>query len=181
MDGSHLVRASALAPQPWVNGQGVTRTIAAEAEGGWTIGIADLAGDADFSHFPGSDRIFTLIEGAGCTLRLAGRGVLSCRLLLPAMFPGDVPVHCALHGVPGRAFNLVLDRARFAGEVMPRAIAPGHRIVTPPGTAALHCLRGALLAGGTPLEAGDTLLEAGGIEVAAAAEAIAILVVLGPR
>lgn len=181
-----VIRLSDLTPQPWRNGRGINRNIhqhaGAEGRMGWSLSIAELTEDAAFSDFPQADRIFTLIDGHGCTLTLDGMGALDCRPFVPASFPGDVPTHCAMHGRPGRAFNLMHDRGGFTGQVMVRSLAPRHRIGAPPSAVAIHCLTGRLEAAGATLAPGDTLLPQGSAEMLAGDEtALALIVQLSAR
>ncbi|TPG57189.1 HutD family protein [Roseomonas nepalensis] len=166
-----VIRAADLEPRPWPNGLGITRDIAAGE--GWLITVADLAGDAAFSRFPDTDRIFTLLGGAGVTLELEGRPPLACLPWVPAGFPGDVPTFCRMGGGPARAFNVMARRGHEA-RVAVRSLAAGHAVHATPRCAAVFCAAGSLMAGGERLEAGDTMLHPG----AAAIEGpgIAILV-----
>ena len=177
------IRAASLTPRPWPNGLGITRDVAG-SEGeklGWLISIADLAGEAAFSHFPDVDRVFTLIEGAGATLMLDGQFALPCRPFVPALFPGDRPTHYVPRGGPARAFNLFTAREAFAARVSVQAIAASHRIPVGERTLAVHCAEGVLAAGDARLSAGDTLLHPGAVTIEAlATAATAIIVVLRP-
>jgi environmental stress-induced protein Ves len=159
---SVIIRAGDLQPRPWPNGLGVTREVVTEgrteAAFGWQIGIADLAGEAAFSHFPGCDRIFTLIEGPGATLTLEGRGPLPCRPWVPASFPGDVPAHYRPGAGPARAFNVIADREAFEARVAVRSIAASHPLRCGAAGVAIYCGEGTLETDGVRLEAGDTML-----------------------
>ncbi|MBB5694638.1 HutD/Ves family protein [Muricoccus pecuniae] len=153
-----LIRAAGLRPRPWPNGLGTTRDV---AEGpGWLIGIADLGGEAAFSHFPETDRIFTPVAGEGGTLTLEGHPI-PCRPLVPVLFPGDRPAHYVPAGGPGRAFNLFIRRGAGEGRVQACRIAASHGARLPGTVLALFCAEGVLDVGGGRLEAGDTLLHPG--------------------
>jgi len=56
----------------WRNGAGETREICcfppATREFNWRASIASLAGNGEFTPFPGVDRVITLIEGGEVTL-----------------------------------------------------------------------------------------------------------------
>jgi environmental stress-induced protein Ves len=162
---SVIIRAGDLQPRPWPNGLGVTREVVTEgrteAAFGWQIGIADLADEATFSHFPGCDRIFTLIEGPGATLTLEGRGPLPCRPWVPASFPGDVPTHYRPAAGPARAFNVIADREAFEARVAVRSIAASHPLRCGAASVAIFCGEGTLETDGVRLEAGDTMLHPG--------------------
>lgn len=177
-----LIRAASLAPRPWPNGLGITRDVAgSEGEGpGWLISIADLTGEAAFSHFPGVDRIFTLIEGAGATLTVDGI-ILPCRPFVPSLFPGDRPTHYVPESGTARAFNVFAARDAFEALVFVQAIAAGHRVALGAAVLAVYCAEGVLAVGDVRLEAGDTLLHPGIAPVEAiGAAATAILVALRP-
>ena len=153
-----IIRAADLQPRPWPNGLGITRDI---TEGdGWLITVADLTGDAAFSHFPDTDRIFTLLGGAGVTLELEGRPPLPCLPWVPASFPGDVPTFCRMKGGPARAFNVMAQR-RHEARVAVRSIAAGHGVSSTPRCAAIFCAEGSLTVGDERLGAGDTMLHPG--------------------
>ena len=158
-----IIRAADLQPRPWPNGLGTTRDIT--VEDGWLITVADLTGDAAFSHFPGTDRIFTLLGGPGVTLTLEGRSPLPCLPLVPASFPGDVPTHCRMAGGPARAFNVMAERGRAEARVAVRSIAAGHRVHSPSRCVAVFCAEGSLLIGDVRLRPEDTILHAGAVAV----------------
>ena len=174
-----VIRAASLEPRPWANGLGISRNIAQHGEGvcgfGWLIATAELTEDAAFSDYQGIDRIFTIIEGQGATLTLEGSGALRCRPFVPASFPGDLPTFCTLDGIPGRAFNLMLDRAQWRGNVTARSLAAGHAV--PLAATAIHCLAGNLAVGGDVLAAGDTAMPAGSVTMAAQGGTAMVLVV----
>ncbi len=173
-----LLRASDLQPRPWPNGLGVTRDLASGP--GWLVSIADLAGEAAFSHFAGMDRVFTLIEGPGATL-VVGDAALPCLPFVPAHFPGDVPTHYRPGGGPARAFNVFTERGRFEARVVLRSIAASHGFRPGEGCVALHCLAGTLGVGEEELAAGDTLLHPGAAPcLALGGAALAVTVELLP-
>jgi len=159
-----IIRAADLQPRPWPNGLGITRDIAAQEAGaenpGWLITVADLAGDAAFSHFPRTDRIFTLLGGAGVTLELDGHPPLPCLPWVPASFPGDVPTFCRMAGGAARAFNVMTGRGHEA-RVAVRSIAAGHTVRSTPRCTAIFCAEGSLTVGNERLGAGDTMLHPG--------------------
>ncbi|WP_424134715.1 HutD family protein [Roseomonas chloroacetimidivorans] len=177
---SSIIRAPDLRPRPWPNGLGTTRDVASGE--GWQMGVADLAGEAAFSHFAGLDRVFTIIKGAGATLELEGRGPLPCPPLVPTSFPGDVPTYYRPRAGAGRAFNVITDRAMFEARVAVCSIAASHQVGLPVGCLAVFCAEGAVEMGGKTLEAGDTMLHPGPEPVrAASVAAIVIVVELHPK
>jgi environmental stress-induced protein Ves len=176
-----VIRAAALTPRPWPNGLGITRDVAGQNQRGtafdWLLSIADLRVDAAFSHFPDCDRIFTLIEGGDVTLTLDGVFPMACRALVPASFPGDRPTFCTMGGGPARAFNVFVDRGRFAARVAVRTIAASHAIQAAAQTAAIFCVAGALAIDGDTLAAGDTRVGQGAAVIRAVDSAALALIV----
>ncbi|WP_258803738.1 HutD/Ves family protein [Pseudarthrobacter sp. NS4] len=87
-----IIRFADLKAEPWRNGGGVTRQIAAQpspsvasedapngrANGGrdpgwdWRVSIADVTKAGDFSPFPGMERVLTVIEGELLLLSVDG-------------------------------------------------------------------------------------------------------------
>lgn len=122
----------ALPWQAWKNGAGRTREIAVEPAGAgldhfdWRVSVAEVAGDAPFSAYPGVERCITLLRGAGLQLR-SEDGQLEHRLdqpLVPWRFDGGTPLQARLLGGPCLDFNLMTRRGRWQGEVQ-RIAAPG--------------------------------------------------------
>lgn len=106
-----MQRASwlALPPEPWKNGGGVTRTLAADATGRWRVSIADIDRDGPYSRFSGYDRVSVVLSGQGVALR--GEGVaVSLRPRVPALFAGDEVLQSRLAGGPVRVLNLFVQR-----------------------------------------------------------------------
>jgi environmental stress-induced protein Ves len=176
-----VIRGAALTPRPWPNGLGITRDVAGHRQQGarfdWLLSIADLREDAAFSDFPGCDRVFTLIEGGDVTLTLDGARPMPCLTLVPASFPGDRPTFCTMAGGPARAFNVFVDRGRYAARVAVRSIAAEHAIQPCAATEAVFCVGGALDVGGATLAAGDTVTGTGAAVIrAVGASALALIV-----
>ncbi|WP_338661422.1 HutD family protein [Pararoseomonas sp. SCSIO 73927] len=173
-----VIRHAALEPRFWPNGKGLTRTVATGGEGaevsGWQLGIADLGEAADFSHFPGCNRIFTLLGGEGATLTVDDAR-LPCLPFVPVAFPGDRPTHYRPEGGAARAFNVVAGR-NFEAAVSVLGLLPGH----PARVAgmAVFCARGALTVGPDRLGAGDTVLHPGLASIEAA-EAGTVAITVG--
>ncbi len=142
----------------WRNGQGVSWDIAsagAEPEFTWRFALARIDGDVPFSHYPGIDRIFTLVEGGGLDLEVSGIGTLGVtERFVPTFFPGDADCACRLHHGPCTALNLFLQRSRCKAEVIIHQsadeIAVGHD-----GASLLFVLQGSVLLPNGSLQAGD--------------------------
>ena len=145
-----LVRLDDVAATPWRNGGGVTRELLAWPDGAdWTLrlSVADITQDGAFSAFPGVERWFAVLSGAGVRL---GEPPLALR---PGgavhRFDGGLAPHCALIAGPTRDLNLMLRRGRASGLLA--ALAAGETLrcaATLRGVFAPH--------GGTLLRDGET-------------------------
>ena len=114
----------ALPPEPWKNGGGVTRTLAADPDGRWRVSIADIERDGPYSRFPGYDRVSVVLSGDGVTLQ--GEGVaVPLRPREPAPFGGDVGLQSTLIGGPVRVLNLFVRRGEAAASVTCAGVAAG--------------------------------------------------------
>ena len=109
---------------PWKNGGGRTAEIAA-----WTrepgsdafagrVSIAVIERDGPFSAWPGIDRTFVLLDGAGVVLTQGGVDVEVVARHEPVRFAGDEASSCRLVGGPARAFNLMVRRGHAQGGVV---------------------------------------------------------------
>jgi uncharacterized protein len=112
MLASSTVCTADIAPQPWRNGGGVTRALLVRPRGdAWQVrvSVADVAVNGPFSRFPGVQRWFAVLEGAGVVLTIgntehrlgAGDDALS--------FRGDIAVRCRLVDGATRDLNLMLN------------------------------------------------------------------------
>lgn len=115
----------ALPWQPWKNGAGRTREIAAEPPGtgfdgfGWRVSVAEVARDAAFSAFPGVDRCIVLLSGAGLRLR-SDDGRLDHALdrpLEPFRFDGERPLRATLVNGACSDFNVMTRRGVWRSEL----------------------------------------------------------------
>jgi len=157
-----IVRFADLVPRPWPNGRGITRDVAHQnaSDGSceWLISIAELVEDAEFSHYEGCNRIFTLVGKNPVDLKIDNLPPLRCNPLLPVHFPGDRPTHCSLAGGPSRAFNVIINRVHMVGAVSALSLTGNHRTKLLRRPAAVHCAAGTVKVQGATLGAGDTLL-----------------------
>ena len=111
-----LVVASAVAPQPWKNGGGVTRELlrlplagGAADDWGLRISVADIAADGPFSPFPGITRWFAVLDGAGVRLTWPGRAPLALRRDDPPLrFDGADAPDCRLLAGSTRDLNVMV-------------------------------------------------------------------------
>jgi hypothetical protein len=118
-----LLPAQTRPAAPWKNGKGVTREIAIFPPGAgldnfdWRVSIADVSEGGAFSHFPGIDRQFAVLDGT-IILDIAGEG----RITLgpksdPVAFPGDVSCSADIPGGAARDLNVMTRRGRYASRI----------------------------------------------------------------
>jgi environmental stress-induced protein Ves len=112
-----FVHAGDVAPQPWKNGGGTTRELLAwPSPDDWTlrVSVADIRADGPFSAYPGVQRWFVVLDGAGVELAFAD----GTRTLTPAsdplQFEGTAAPHCRLIDGPTRDLNLMHRGGRAA-------------------------------------------------------------------
>lgn len=121
----NLVRSDAVEPQPWRNGGGLTRELLAwPSRDDWAvrISVADIRADGPFSAFPGVDRWFAVLEGAGVMLGLPeGRRCIEAGSP-PLAFRGEAAPDCELLDGATRDLNLMIQRGSGHG-AMQRALA----------------------------------------------------------
>ncbi len=106
-----MVSLKDVQPVPWRNGGGVTRELLAWPEGAhWKVrmSVAEVAQDGPFSRFPGVERWFAVLAGAGVRLRLAGATHALTTASAPFRFDGGAATDCALVAGPTQDFNLML-------------------------------------------------------------------------
>jgi environmental stress-induced protein Ves len=121
---TRCIALTGVTPQAWRNGGGRTRELLCwPSAPNWAlrISVADIDAGGPFSDFPGAERWFAVIEGAGVTLTFADtqRSVVL----------GDAPLHfngargpgCSLNAGPTRDLNLM---ARGGRSLMAR-VQPG--------------------------------------------------------
>jgi environmental stress-induced protein Ves len=120
----HTVALASAAEQPWRNGGGTTRELLAWPEGAgsrpdtracaradaWRVrvSVAQIERSGRFSVFPGVQRWFTVLAGAGVQLRWAASSVDLAPGDEPVRFDGADAPDCALLGDPTLDLNLML-------------------------------------------------------------------------
>lgn len=114
-----IVPLDSIPAQPWKNGGGRTHELLAwpmAADWRLRVSVADILGDGPFSPYPGVERWFAVLQGAGVQLAWPGGGE---RRLTPRdaalHFPGDPAPQCRLVGGPTRDLNLMLRGSGEAG------------------------------------------------------------------
>ncbi len=129
----HLVELSQSTPQPWRNGGGVTRELLAWPPGSgadWLVrvSVADIDRDGPFSPFPGVQRCFTVLEGAGVVLDFAGLEQPMTAVSTPLNFDGAAAPGCRLVDGPTRDLNLMGRHS--AGHTQMWGAMPGDALPT---------------------------------------------------
>ncbi len=113
-----LVTLAEVAPQPWRNGGGRTRELlrwpaqgqrVAPDDDAWSlrVSVADIEAAGPFSAFPGTERWFAVIDGAGVRLRWTGREKVLRAGSSPLRFDGGDPPDCTPIDGPTRDLNLI--------------------------------------------------------------------------
>jgi len=111
---SRVVRCIDVPSQRWRNGGGTTRELLAWPPGGdWQVrvSVAEIEADGPFSAYPGVERWFTVLQGAGVELSIDGATQRLQRGDAPVQFAGAATVGCRLLDGPTRDLNLMLRRA----------------------------------------------------------------------
>ena len=106
-----LIRADDVPPVAWKNGGGVTRDLWCEPAGAdwrWRISLADIDRDGPFSAFPGVERWFAVVEGAGVRLSFADHEQRIGPHDHPVRFDGADAPGCQLINGRTRDLNLML-------------------------------------------------------------------------
>lgn len=109
-----LIAADSVLPQPWRNGGGQTRELLAWPTAlDWKLRIsrADIHANGPFSAFPGIERWFTVLQGAGVALAF-DQGHLPATVRLgsadgPLRFDGASAPACRLLDGPTQDLNLM--------------------------------------------------------------------------
>lgn len=110
-----VVRADDIAPTPWKNGGGLARDLLCSPSASdwtWRISLADVNADGPFSRYPGVQRWFAVVDGAGVELDFGGRRVTIRAGESPLEFDGAAAPGCRLIDGPTRDLNLMLRGVR---------------------------------------------------------------------
>jgi environmental stress-induced protein Ves len=98
---------------PWRNGGGRTRELLAwPTVSDWLVrvSVAEIEADGPFSPFPGFDRCFAVLEGAGVELALPAAAVCLRTGSDALAFAGEDAPGCRLIDGPTRDLNLMARR-----------------------------------------------------------------------
>ncbi len=112
MPASSTVRVADVTPQPWRNGGGETRALLVRPRGDrWQVrvSVADVDANGPFSRFPGVQRWFAVLEGAGVVLTIGSKEHRLGRDDDAIGFRGDAGVRCRLVAGATRDLNLMLS------------------------------------------------------------------------
>lgn len=119
-----VLRAAAYAVQPWKNGGGTTRVIAADpadagysAALGWRVSLPRIDTDGPFSPLAGLDRQWLLLEGAGVVLDSDEFSKRIERALEPVAFSGDWAMRARLVDGPVIGLSVLTRRGRVGAIV----------------------------------------------------------------
>lgn len=108
-----VINADDVTPQAWRNGGGWTRELLVWPSGtDWRVRIsrADIEVDGPFSSYPGVERWFTVLEGAGVALRFAREERTLTIGDAPIVFDGASGPVCRLLEGPTQDLNLMVQR-----------------------------------------------------------------------
>jgi uncharacterized protein len=155
-----LIKQSEYTEQPWKNGGGLTREIAAafSAEATpralWRLSLASIERDGPFSEFRGYDRTIVAIDGA-VELDVEGQRIQLERAE-PYDFPGEAQVTCRVTAGPAHDLNALTLRDGYAHDVeivtsVQRFVLDEDEIVF------VYVIDGTATALGASCDAGDTL------------------------
>ncbi|HJV68699.1 HutD family protein [Ideonella sp.] len=108
-----VVELASVAPQRWRNGGGVTRELLAWPAGSgadWQlrVSVADIERDGPFSAYPGVQRCFAVLDGAGVSLRFGAVAHVLDNDSPPLAFDGADAPDCRLIDGPTRDLNLMV-------------------------------------------------------------------------
>ena len=160
-----VLRAAAHRRMPWKNGRGETVEVAVFPEGSdlegfdWRVSMAGVVEDGQFSIFPGIDRGFAVLEGAGIALAVGGAPEAEIRPGdAPFFFSADEPAAARLLGGPITDLNVMTRRGRFAQAIVRAELATGQRLDLPESGGLLLCQTGEIAVAGEVLGPLDALL-----------------------
>ncbi len=138
---NQIIDGETIAPTAWKNGAGLTREIAASAEGFWRFSVAEVTLDVPFSSFPGLMRLLAIVEGDGLELTFPEQRI-RVRPLEPMSFSGASRLDARLLGGPIQYFNLIYDEVHRVASALvghPENLTP---VRSAPKLTAIYCLRG---------------------------------------
>ena len=141
-----VVALDRVTAQPWRNGGGSTRELLAwpsAAHWAMRISVAEVNQDGPFSAFPGVERWFAVVQGAGVVLRFALRREALDKRSPPLRFDGEQAPDCVLNQGPTRDLNLMLRSSAGSGVML--AAKPDEEWLSPAPLRAVFCAEAAQL------------------------------------
>ncbi len=121
---TRIIRWDSLTPVGWKNGGGVAASIAmapptaSHDDFEWWVNVATISRSGPFSHFPGVDRDFRVLDGGPVELAVAGRPRrVAVADGVAYRFPGDIATIAHLVGEPGQVLNILTRRDRCTVDV----------------------------------------------------------------
>ncbi|MFK4761209.1 HutD family protein [Microbacterium sp. ZW T5_45] len=160
-----VVRPADVEPEPWANGLGVTRVLAARAA--WRISLAEIDGRMPFSPFLGADRVLIPLSPSGVTLEIEGIE-RSVGRFEGAAFRGEDHVIAQTDGERVSVVNFMTRRS--SGRIdwsIHRGAGP-----LPADVEALVVLDGRVLVSGDLLPVGAVVVPGPGVRARAEADAV---------
>ena len=118
MAAPQLLPAAARAAQPWKNGGGITREVAAHPPGSdldsfaWRVSVAEVGAGGPFSQFAGVDRRMAILAGT-LEFTLAGQAQRLTAESEPVAFAGEAAASAAPGGDLVTDLNVMTRRGRF--------------------------------------------------------------------
>lgn len=106
--------------KPWKNGGGLTHDLLAwPAAADWRcrLSVAEVGRAGPFSPYPGVERWFTVVQGAGVLLAFGDAGRRLTVESEPLAFDGGEPPGCELLGGPTLDLNLMVQAGAGRGHV----------------------------------------------------------------
>ncbi len=116
-----------VAPEPWKNGAGITRTLASGRDAGgnlaWRVSVAEIEHSGPFSVFPDIERIAVVLENG--PLRLSDSAVqghvatprVLARQYVPTTYPGELELFVDVACAPIRCLNVLTRRGSASADV----------------------------------------------------------------
>jgi uncharacterized protein len=153
------IEARAYIEQPWKNGGGLSREIAAFVSEGtmlWKVAVATIARNGPFSDFHGYDRTILALDGGVVTLHVEG-GTITLERGEPFPFAGELDVTASLAGDAARDLNVITLRAEFIHDL--EIVTGMQRFALDEDDVALvYAVEGSVAVDGKPCPAGDTIV-----------------------
>lgn len=146
----HKVQLADCPPQAWRNGGGQTQALltwpatASGYDDWWVrVSVARISADGPFSAFPGVQRWFAVVQGAGVALEFADEEVTLTKSSPPLSFDGARAPGCKLLGGPTQDLNFMVRSEAGPGRMS--AAHPGSALSGPHPWRGLYVAQAALV------------------------------------